>query len=125
MENLQLEETFKTPAINFNAGTGELIMKGKVFPENPDEFFGPLLVWLKNYSENPAVHTSLTIFLSYFNSTSSEYIFRLCKAIESIAAGQNNSSIIWEYEAEDEDMKQIGEDYAEILKLNFELKAAI
>lgn len=125
MENLLLEESFKTPTVSFIAETGELSVRGKVFPENPDEFFAPILEWLSTYAGQPAVHTRLTLFLSYFNSTSSEYIFRLCKAIEQITADQNNGGIVWEYEADDEDMKQIGEDYAEILKLNFELKAVI
>lgn len=123
MEKLQLEDTFKTPSVNFDPSSGELALQGRVFPENPEEFFSVLFEWLRNYSERPAAHTRLTLFLAYFNSTSSEYIFRLCKAIEQLAENGNDCSICWEYEAEDEDMKQIGEDYAEILKLNFELKA--
>ena len=123
MERLQLEDTFKTPAVSFDPASGELYISGRVFPENPEEFFAIPLDWIKTYSENPANHTKLTLFLAYFNSTSSEYIFRLCKAIEQISESGNACSICWEYESEDEDMKQIGEDYAEILKLNFELKA--
>ena len=122
MEKLLLEETFKTPFVSFSPNNGELILNGRVFPENPDEFFHPLLNWLRTYASQPAAETRLSIFLSYFNSTSSEYIFRLCKEIENIAAGGNSASVVWEYEAEDEDMKQVGEDYAEILKLNFELR---
>jgi hypothetical protein len=125
MENLLLEESFKTPLVSFHADTGILSLKGRVFPENPDEFFLPILDWVKNYSVNPAEETHLTLFLSYFNSTSSEYIFRLCKSVEAIATAGKTASIVWEFESEDEDMKQVGEDYAEILKLNFALKAVL
>ena len=123
MEKFILEESFKTPLISFDNESGDLILKGRVFPENPDEFFAPVLVWLQQYCRNPAPETRMTIFLAYFNSTSSEYIYRICKALESISNTGNRCSLVWEYEAEDEDMKQIGEDYANLLKLNFELKS--
>ena len=125
MEKLFLEESFKTPAISFDGETGDLSIRGRIFPENPDEFFSPVLSWLSGYAKSPQPSTRMVIFLAYFNSTSSEYIFRMCKALETIAGNGNACSIVWEYESEDEDMKQIGEDYANLLKLNFELKAVI
>jgi hypothetical protein len=78
---------------------------------------------MTEYAKNPAPSTQMEMNLAYFNSTSSEYIFRLCKHLEQIQDAGSNCRLIWEYESEDEDMRQIGEDYAEILKLNFELKA--
>jgi hypothetical protein len=125
MENLQLEESFKTPLVSFESGTGNLSVRGRVFPENPEEFFSLIFDWLKEYATQPAPQTRMVLFLSYFNSTSSEYIFRLCKFIEGISENGNAATIVWEYDSDDEDMKQIGEDYAEILKLNFDLKAVI
>lgn len=123
MENLILEQSFKTPEISFQASNGDLLLKGRVFPENPEEFFSPVIHWLQQYSLNPAPETRLKLCLSYFNSTSSEYIFRICKMMEGITRSGNDARIIWQYEVEDEDMRQIGEDYADILKINFELKA--
>jgi hypothetical protein len=125
MEKLVLEETFKTPYVAFDPASGILEIKGRVFPENPDEFFMPVLKWLENYSFNPASSTSLHLFLAYFNSTSSEYLFRICKSLETLFLTGHPTTLIWEYEQEDEDMKQIGEDYANLLKLNFELKSVI
>lgn len=120
-----LEETFKTPAVLFDADSGNLELKGRVFPENPEDFFSPLLSWLQLYSSKPAKQTTMTMFLAYFNSTSSEYLFRICKMLESISEAGHSCLLRWEYEPEDEDMKQIGEDYANLLKINFELKAVI
>jgi hypothetical protein len=123
MEKLVLEETFKTPFVSFDADSGILLLKGRVFPENPEDFFGSVLDWLQAYSKKPAQHTSVTLFLAYFNSTSSEYLFRICKMFESISEAGNSCKLCWEYERDDEDMKQIGEDYANLLKINFELRA--
>jgi hypothetical protein len=125
MEKFVLEETFKTPFVSFNPYEGILEIKGRVFPENPEDFFMPVLKWLQEYSIEPAESTTMHLFLAYFNSTSSEYLFRICKSIEALSQAGHTSKLIWEYEPEDEDMKQIGEDYANLLKLNFELKAVI
>jgi hypothetical protein len=123
MEKLVMEETFKTPTVSFDADSGILELKGRVFPENPEDFFGSVLAWLHAYSRKPAQHTTMTMFLAYFNSTSSEYLFRICKVLEAISEAGHSCKLCWEYEPDDEDMKQIGEDYANLLKINFELKA--
>ena len=38
MEKLHIEETAQTPLIRFDALTGEMVLKGRSIPENPDEF---------------------------------------------------------------------------------------
>lgn len=106
-----------------DALTGVLKITGRVFPENPKEFFSPVTDWLKQYSTQPAENTSLILNLSYFNSSSNEYIFRCCKMVEAIGEAGAPSGIIWEYETDDEDMRQMGDDFKELLKINFEIKA--
>jgi len=123
MNLLTILSTFKTPEIAFSPESGELKMSGRVFPENPKEFFSKILSWVESYSIAPAAKTTLILRLTYFNSSSNEYIFRLCKMIESIASGGNEAEIIWEFEVEDDDMRQLGEDFKELLKINFEIKA--
>ena len=105
------------------AGTGILKITGRVFPENPKEFFTPVIAWITEYAKAPAAHTSLILNLSYFNSSSNEYIFRCCKMVEAIGEAGAIAGIVWEYEAEDEDMRQMGDDFKELLKINFEIKA--
>jgi len=123
MDKLIIVSTFKTPEVNFNNATGLLIISGRVFPENPDAFFQPILTWLSGYSKLPAAVSTLQFTLTYFNSSANEYLFRCCKLIESIAQSGSEAKIVWEYESDDEDMKQMGEDYKELLKINFEIKA--
>jgi SiaC family regulatory phosphoprotein len=120
---LNIPSSFKTPEIQMNALTGVLKISGRVFPENPKEFFGPIMNWMNEYIRNPAEVSSLVLNLSYFNSSSNEYIFRCCKMLEALGDSGASAGIIWEYEAEDEDMRQMGEDFKELLKINFEIKA--
>jgi len=123
MEKLQLTQTFKTPEVDFDSETGNLKLSGRIFPENPKEFFMPLLDWIKIYSIQPAALTTLILNLTYFNSSSNEYIFRCCKLIEAMADLGNEAQIVWEYETDDDDMRQMGEDYKELLKIKFDIKA--
>jgi hypothetical protein len=123
MNNLILESSYKTPEIRFDPTRGSLLMKGRVFPENPGEFFQPVLGWLNAYTPLPGVKTELILFLDYFNSASYEYIFRCCKIMEALGNQGKPASIVWEYESDDEDMQQMGQDVSELLKINFELRS--
>lgn len=123
MNSLQFPPSFKTPEIQLDAQTGILKISGRIFPENPKEFFGPIINWITEYAKNPAGTTSLVLNLSYFNSSSNEYIFRCCKMVEAISDAGSSAVIVWECEAEDEDMRQMGEDFKELLKINFEIKS--
>jgi hypothetical protein len=123
MEKLFIEPGFKTPQVSFDAESGLLEISGRVFPENPNAFFQPLLAWIEAYLKEPASKTTLKLFLSYFNSSANEYLFRCCKWMENLKSQGREVKIIWEYEEDDEDMKQMGEDYRDMLKIIFELKA--
>jgi hypothetical protein len=123
MNRLIIEPSFKTPAIDFDGETGILSIRGRVFPENPFQYFSPLTAWLTDYSSLPSKETILIFSLSYFNSTANEYLFRCAKMIESLVSQGHNGKIVWEFESDDDDMKQIGEDFKELLKIKFDLKA--
>ena len=49
MENLLIEKTKYTMAVNFNKDTGVLEMEGSSYPENALDFFGPIMGWIKSY----------------------------------------------------------------------------
>jgi hypothetical protein len=123
MTSLILSSSFKTPEINFDALSGELKMTGRVFPENPKEFFSPIMQWMNSYFKEPAGKTCLIFNLSYFNSSSNEYIFRCCKMMEDLASTGHDVKIVWEFEEDDDDMRQLGEDFKELLKINFEINS--
>jgi len=123
MNKLIIASTFKTPGIHFDDESGVLAISGRVFPENPSAFFEPIIAWINAYLKAPSKQSTLVLSLSYFNSSANEYLFRCCKYIEAISDAGNDSKIVWEYESDDEDMRQMGEDFKELLKINFEIKA--
>ncbi|MCH2223913.1 MAG: DUF1987 domain-containing protein [Crocinitomicaceae bacterium] len=121
MDNLHLEGTAKTPYINFDAGTGVLLLQGRSIPENSIEFFSPLNEWLEAYGMTPSNTTTIDVKLEYFNTSSSKCILDLFKRLENMNTEVHPVKVNWYFEEDDEDMEEAGEDYQAIINLPFEI----
>ncbi|MFN3874349.1 MAG: DUF1987 domain-containing protein [Flavobacteriales bacterium] len=121
MEPLILEGSPKTPHVRFDPETGLLELKGRSIPENSIDFYKPLIDWIERYGRNPAPKTALHVQLEYFNTSSSKCILDLFKRLEPIRSAGNEVSVLWHYEADDEDMLEAGEDYAGIINIPFRM----
>lgn len=121
MENFVIEGTVKTPSIILEADKGKLEFSGRSIPENSIEFYKPITEWVDRYLENIPMRTIIIIKLEYFNTSSSKSLFTIFKKFEKIFKSGNQVLVRWFYEQEDEDMKESGEDFRDILKIPFEL----
>ena len=121
MAALQLEGSPKTPHVNFDPETGLLELKGRSIPENSIDFYKPLIDWLDRYGRSPKAKTALHVQLEYFNTSSSKCILDLFKKLEGVRATGNEVTVLWHYEADDEDMLEAGEDYAGIINIPFKM----
>lgn len=119
---LQIEQSPKTPLIEFNPETGVFEMKGKSIPENSVLFYKPVFEWLESYMQTPAQNTTLNIQLDYFNTSSAKILADLFKKLDNFqSTGKSAVLINWQYNDQDEDMLEAGEDYKSISKVNFNL----
>jgi len=121
MEPIIIEGTSKTPAVNFNASTGVLEIKGRSIPENSIEFFKPLIEWIEKYGASPQPKTIVNIQLEYFNTSSSKCILDVFERLENLVNNGYDVVINWHYEEDDEDMLEAGEDYQSIIKVPFKM----
>lgn len=80
-KNLSTGGTPKTPKIEFNALTGELILQGRSFPENSAEVYDPLVEWVSEYVKIPREVTNFYLKLEYFNSSSLLWIIKIIKGL--------------------------------------------
>ena len=71
LTNFSIDATTKTPQIDFNNFTGELILSGKSIPENAAKLYEPALEWINKYIINSKPVTNLRLNLEYFNTASS------------------------------------------------------
>ena len=53
LKNLLVEATDKTPLIDLNFLSGELILSGRSIPINAPRIFEPVLEWVNEYTRNP------------------------------------------------------------------------
>ncbi|MDX9947708.1 MAG: SiaC family regulatory phosphoprotein [Bacteroidales bacterium] len=85
LKNLFVEQTDKTPLIDFNYLNGEMILSGKSIPINAPRIFEPLLEWVNEYVKNPRQNTNLRLNLEYFNTASSIWLAKIVKALSAIS----------------------------------------
>jgi len=84
LKNIFIEGTGKTPQVDFNYLTGDLILSGRSIPENATEVFDPLYKWVSEYTKNPRQTTNFRLNLEYFNTASSIWLAKMVKALSRI-----------------------------------------
>ncbi len=84
IQNIFIEGTVKTPQIDFNQHSGDLILSGKSIPENAARIYEPLLSWVNEYVNSPRQTTNLRLSLAYFNSSTSIWIAKIVRALSHI-----------------------------------------
>lgn len=85
MEDIIIEKTSKTPAVDFKFKEGILEIKGVSIPEDADSFYAPLLEWVNDYIENKETSsTKVLLKLIYFNTSTSDYLVTMLKNLKKL-----------------------------------------
>jgi len=125
MDNILIAATERTPAVDFNFGTNTFSLKGESYPEDVTDFYGTALKTLEGYLEElDGGEVHFTFELIYFNSSSAKILMSLFDMLEEAAEEGNTVNILWVYEADDDNMEELGEEFGEDLEAaNFKMKA--
>lgn len=117
MSELKIAATARSPEIDFDFASGTLRMRGESYPDDAAGFFGPVFTALRDHLASDARgDIRFDIELVYFNSSSAKAFMNMFQALESAAADGRRIVVNWHYEAEDETMREFGEDFSEDLK---------
>ncbi len=84
MNELIIEQTQKTPQIDLNQHTGNLLFYGKSIPENATKLYEPVLKWLTEYTLKANPNTNLRLDLEYFNTASSIWLSKILRILTRI-----------------------------------------
>ncbi len=122
MELLRIEATAHTPAINLDPRTGIMDIKGRSIPDDPEAFWGVVLEWFDGYMREPQPLTLVKIDLEYFNITSSKRILFLLYKLNELVDNGMKARVEWYYRKSDEDMYEVGQDYAFMVRVPFEFR---
>jgi hypothetical protein len=120
MEKLHIPKTDETPEVNFDPAGNIFEMSGKSLPEDVTDFFDKVVNWLEEYAKNPNDETVFDFKLTYFNTATAKLIFDILNALESISESGKKVLIKWHYSENDEDMKNAGVEYEDLVEVDFE-----
>ncbi|HDP75862.1 MAG TPA: DUF1987 domain-containing protein [Bacteroidales bacterium] len=119
MKPLKLLETSDTPEVTLDKERGRFEFYGKIMPENPTEFFEPIIKWFHDYIKEPNQETILAFKLDYFNTAASKKIIEILSLLHNLKKENKTVQVNWYYKNIDEDMLEVGETFSEIIHIPF------
>lgn len=122
---LRISKTSRTPEVILDPSKGEYCIRGRSIPEDSVGFYRQVNSWLERFrqSGHRPERLSMEVELEYFNTSSSKCLLDVFKHLNRIYRSGIPAEIVWMYDEDDEDLEEMGEDYAELLDLPFRLKA--
>lgn len=120
MEALRKDPTDDCPQVVFDKEDGKFEISGKSLPEDVISFYQPLLDWLEEYKSSPLDKTEFDLKLIYFNTASSKLLLDILLVLEEIKEEGKDVLVRWHSLSNDEDMQEAGEEYADMVELDFE-----
>lgn len=105
IKRIFIEGTIKTPQIDFDPLSGDLILSGRSFPENAAKVYEPLQEWIIEYIKSPQSNTNIHLKLEYFNSSSLIWIVKMIKFLSKIDKEGSSLFINLYFDNEDFDHK--------------------
>ena len=81
---LRIPDTPTSPEIILDKEQNRLEFYGKSLPEDSNEFYSPIISWLKEYVVSPNRETVVLFKLDYFNSSTSKKLLDIFYVLNEI-----------------------------------------
>jgi hypothetical protein len=122
IEKFEIQATPTTLGIILDPVSHQLYFKGISYPTNPITFFQPILEWVERYLlESESAPVTINLQMSYFNTSSSAYLFRIMELFDASNKKHENVKVLWHYEDEEDDVLDSWKSLIYDLDLSFEL----
>jgi len=120
MVALRIEPADDTPLVILDKANQKFEISGKSLPEDVIEFYRTVLDWMNEYVREPLEKTVFEFKMIYFNTASSKLILDILMILEEIQEKGKAVLVQWKSLESDEDMKEAGEEYAEMVDIPFQ-----
>ena len=121
METLIIDSSEDNPKVILNARDDILEISGRSLPEDVNTFYRPVISWIEEYAKNPSGNTVFNFKLTYFNTASSKVILDILTLFEEMIEEGHPVLVRWHFPEEDEDLREAGEEYSEMVDVPFEM----
>jgi hypothetical protein len=111
---IKLNGTTNTPKVVLDFEKGILKISGRSFPEYPEHFYTPIVNELKNVETDKI---EVIIEFDYLNTSSTKCVLILFKELKN--RFKNNVKVTWSFEEDDDDIREVGEDFSDLLGIKF------
>lgn len=126
MEVFVYEQLEFSPRVVCDPFSGKIVIEGESSPENVNEFYEKILVWVDSYisyikkinnfsSKKKTLELNLKI--TYFNSPSHKYIYLILKKIDDNRKLFESIVLKWFYADRDDEMLESGNEFKEMFNL--------
>ncbi len=116
---MTIKPTKITPFVKLDTRQGVLDFKGRSSPSASLDFYYPILSSIDEVFTSGANSFTANFAFEYFNTSSSKCLFDILKRLAQFQTKGMDVQINWIYEEDDDDMKETGEDYEDILGMSF------
>ena len=120
MDVIKIMGTDDTPTVTLDAGKNVFEISGRSLPEDVAAFYNPIIEWMEKYNQAPLAKTVFNFKLVYFNTASSKMLLDILMKLEELHNAGKEVVVKWHFAEDDEDMKEAGEEYADIVDVPFE-----
>jgi len=124
MTPLMIAGTERAPHIAFDFEKNSFRIAGESYPEDVTLFFSPVIEALETHLKtNGTAPVRFEFELIYFNSSSAKAIMTIMEILDAAAKDGAQVDVFWFYDAEDDTMEELGEEFGEDLEhATFHLK---
>jgi hypothetical protein len=121
MKEIFYEAGESSPGVALKRKSGTFKISGTSFPEDVVAFYEPICGWFDEYIERPLKKTILDFQMSYFNTASAKYLLTIMERMEKLSEAGHKAKIRWFFTEGDIDLMEAGEEFADIVEVDFEL----
>lgn len=121
-ERMKIEATRHTPLIEWQTLGSKIFIRvdGVSIPENAYAFFRPFEEFINAIDTEQVKEAEIILRLEYMNSLSSKAFLDYVRQLH--VTKQLQMQVIWEYYDDDEEMREYGDTFSEIVRIPFEFR---
>lgn len=119
MERLTISRGSDSLGVTCDPDSGVVTLEGSSYPEDAFAFFEPVVSWVEGYLADGPPQLRLVCTIDYLSSSSSKSLFDMLDMIAGNAPDGCDVQVVWRYETDDPDAREVGEEFAEDVDIPF------